>query len=896
MKPYFRLFTLIFLSGLAACTISRPPAPTSPASTPILVEPTAIHSSPTAGLTSTPALPVSTLTAISPPTVAPLPGTVEFGGNLARFRNGERALSIEALEDGLLHFELSSGKNIFPLNQLHPASPMIQKRDYPGAQEFSFDGRSKLETSEVIAVIDRSSLCVTLSEKEPQVTLTTLCPQDLSSEKTTLTFTSEFFRFLYGLGEQFLAPSSTSFNWAGQVRTPGNPFGNAMQGFQEGFTGNAQFPVLYALNDRGQNYALFLDSLYAQTWNFSKTPWTIATRGATQDLYLFSGPNLLSLRQSFMNLVGRPPVPPKKFFGLWVSEYGYQNWIELENKLDTLRQNHFPVDGFVLDLPWYGGITPRSESHMGALEWDMQAFPDPTSHIKTLRQQGVGLMTIEEPFIASWLPFYKDLLDRGFLVLQCATCPPVNFANAWWGAGSMFDWTNPAAGDYIHDQKRQSLVDAGIMGHWTDLGEPEQYSPADYYYGLPDQNLHDEASIHNLYNFTWAESIARGYQRNQVAQRPFILSRSGTAGIQRFGAALWSGDIASNLESLASQLVVQSQMSFSGVDYFGSDIGGFYRGSAGNDFNEIYTQWMANSSLLDVPVRPHTENLCKCKETAPDRVGDRASNLYNLRQRYALGPYLYSLAHLAYLKGEPFAPPLVFYFQDDPTTRTLADEKLLGRDLLVATLTKLGATSRDVYLPAGTWFDFHTNAWIDSQGVWLKDVPAMQDGIFRLPVFARAGAILPMQTVDEKTMDMLGLRSDGSRLDELAARVYASPNPTSFTLYEDDGWTTAYQRGEVRTTVFRQQAVSGRVSVDIDAASGTYQGAPTSRATRLELVIPLGTATTVTFNGAALPEMASLAAFNAATEGWLNAADHLVLIKTEPLSVTTQKSFEVEIS
>ncbi|MDF5726925.1 MAG: glycoside hydrolase family 31 protein [Rhizonema sp. PD38] len=156
--------------------------------------------------------------------------------------------------------------------------------------------------------------------------------------------------------------------------------------------------------------------------------------------------------------------------------------------------------------------------------------------------------------------------------------------------------------------------------------------------------------------------------------RPFILTRSGAAGIQRYGAALWSGDIGSNLQSLASHFNAQMHMSFSGIDYYGADIGGFERAALpGNDWqgsnrryeDETYTQWFANGAWFDIPVRPHTHNqfiIAKPPyQTSPDRIGNIQSNLVNIRQRYELIPYYYSLAYRAHLFGEPVIAPLPFY-------------------------------------------------------------------------------------------------------------------------------------------------------------------------------------------------------------------------------------------
>lgn len=823
--------------------------------------------------------------------------------NRAVYVLGENYLIVEALDDDLIHFEYASQSPLPDVAQPIAVSPMVTKTDYPGPSVFTNDRSGNLETADLQITVSPETLCVAIADKtrQPALPLTQICPDTGSDQAVkVLTLTAESMQTIYGLGEQFVAVDADSLSWYGQQRKPGKLQGNSPEGFAAGYVGNAQFPVYYALNEAGDNYALFADSPYAQTWDFRRDPWKLRASGNPLRWYIFSGPDLPDLRQDYMELTGRPPVPPKKFFGLWVSEYGYDDWGELEDKLAALRASQFPVDGFVLDLQWFGGITPGSQSHMGNLVWDTVAFPDPAGKIAELAAQGIGLMTIEESYIASNLPEYADLQTAEYLVKAGgATGSPTHFSDAWWGSGGMLDWTNPQAGDYWHDLKRQPLVEMGILGHWTDLGEPENFNLNSYYFGFPDLDLHKQADLHNLYNLDWSASIVRGYERNGVAQRPFILSRSGVSGSQRYNVAMWSGDIASNAESLAAHFQAQAHMSLSGMDYFGSDIGGFHRGGIGGDLDELYTQWFAVAALTDVPVRPHTENLCNCKETAPDRVGDTASNLANLRLRYALTPYLYSLAHRAYLYGEPTVPPLVYYYQFDANTRLISDETLLGRDLLLATIAELGAQKRDVYLPAGTWVNVYSGEWFDSpQGMWLRDVSAVEDGFFRLPLFARAGALIPLAPVDDLTLNATGLRADGSTRDELILRVYASPEFTSFTLYEDDGVTTAYQQGEVRTTMLSQQQTvnSGSVNVTIAAASGSYTGAPAERNNVIGLTIPAGGVQSVTLNSAALPQLASQEEFDAAEQGWFQASDGQILAKSGSLPVSVEKVFDFVIS
>lgn len=805
-----------------------------------------------------------------------------------QFTSGPAYLIVEFLDDDLVHFELANGTSP-GVNDSIFTTPQVAKKDYLGPTSFTQSGNT-LTTPAMKVEVTAGTLCVKVSD--PARLLYEACPRNLAQAWKGLTITKSSIQNAYGLGEQFFMGGSADGDWVGRTRSPGGAYGNAMVfDTDNGPVGNTQIPVLFAVGASNLNYGLLLDQVYKQEWNLTGSPWTVDTWGDQLRWYTMTGPDLPDLRKDYMELTGRPPVPPKKAFGMWVSEFGYDNWAEIDNRLSGLRADAFPVDGFVLDLPWFGGVTAGSDNtRMGTLSWDPTAFPNTSATINDYAtNKGIGLMTIEESYVGKNLPEHADLAARGYLVRSgCPGCAPVYLTtNDWWGRGGMIDWTQDAAADYWHTLKRQPLADQGVQGHWLDLGEPEMYDAGDWTSGvLPGKHAH--ADYHNVYNLKWAESVARGYASG--TKRPFMLARSGAAGIQRHGVAMWSADIGSKLTALAQQQNVQMHMSMSGIDYFGSDIGGFRREMLNSDLNELYTQWFANGAWFEVPVRPHTENLCNCAQTSPDKIGHKASNLANLRQRYELAPYYYSLAHRAHRFGEPVVPPLVHYHQNDPNVREMGHQKLIGRDLLVGVVAGAGERDRDVYLPAGTWYDYATGEKLTSSGQWFTDRPLWVNGVFRLPAFARAGAIIPKAHVDDKTMNAMGKRTDGTTRNELIARVYPDTTSTDFTLYEDDGATTAYQSGSVRTTQISQQLSGATATVTVAASSGDYSGAPSSRPTVVELVA--GTqASAVTLNGSPLTQHATKTAFDAAAAGWYNAGGNLIVAKAASASVTTAKTF-----
>jgi alpha-glucosidase (family GH31 glycosyl hydrolase) len=849
---------------------------------------------------------------------------------IAKFTRADGSyLVVEVLDNDLLHFEYSAiAPGPSPLAPI-TTSVMVDKTDYAGSSVQSHSG-NVVRSKELQATVVPSTLCVTVRDLVRATNLTTICPESLAQDWKTLTLARRGAQNAYGLGQQFKTLGAADGDWIGKVREAqpagqeqqhGNgfvPFGSA------GMVGNTQFPVLYARSSNA-NYAIFLDNVYKQEWDLRGDPWKVGMWGDQIRFYVMSGPDLPDLRKDYLELVGRPPVPPRKAFGLWVSEFGYDGWPRIDSLKNQLRAEAFPLDGFVLDLYWFGGFLEKNpNSPMGRLDWDVSCtddnaycFPDPGTKIQQYLSDHVGLIAIEESYVSRNVPTY-GAISAGQTPFAFARdghqkCTPSSYTpivlDQWFGQASQLDWSDPAVGSWIHDQRRfPNLVLRGISGHWTDLGEPEKYDPNACYDGIvPGQSQHGD--VHNIYNLLWNRSIYEGYRAKNavVNRRPFIVTRSGAPGTQRYGAAMWSGDIGSNLDLLATHLNAQMHMSFSGIDYYGADIGGFRREGMPNNQHhgnrqyerELYTQWFANGAWFDVPVRPHTNNynVPASYQTAPHLVGAKASNLSNIRQRYELIPYYYSLAYRAFLQGEPLVAPLALYYQNDPNVRVLGHEKLIGRELLVGAVAKHGEYQRDVYLPAGTWVNYHSHEWKVSRGEWLRGVPVYRDGLFRLPVFVRAGALLPQMHVTDQTLDAFGHTKSGGTDDTLVVRVYPSPTATQFTLFEDDGSTLAFDgRGKpsyaTRTTELAQQRSGSATTVTVGAASGSYTGAPATRNTEIRIVLPDLDVTQVQIDGQLATEVSSAAAYRGATgKVWRKVGANVVHAKSGVLSVSASKTF-----
>jgi len=555
------------------------------------------------------------------------------------------------------------------------------------------------------------------------------------------------------------------------------------------------------ISNRG--YALFFDNpsdavlAVGRSDNGVRIDYTAETSALTW--YFLNGPDLRGLMREVAELLGRAPLPPRWALGFLQSTRHFDDTAELQRLPRTIREKRIPCDALIY-LSTYGEAKGWNRG-VGHLEFQPTLWPKPAELLDDVRKQHFEFITHEYPVLHEQSPLFAEAEARGYLLATGYERGAGGVANYREGQRHL-DFSNPAARAWWWAAHRE-LVRLGVGGWWLDGGEGP---PADAKLAAGDGTL-----LHNIYDRFRHQGFAEGEAAARPDQRVFLLCRSGAAGMQRFGASTWSGDINNDFPTLEAQIPLGLNTGLSGVPYWGTDVGGFFHPVP--ETGELYARWFQFGAFSPI-FRSHG---WVWREHTPWAHGPEVEAICRLyaELRYRLLPYTYTLAWQAHALGLPLMRPLVLNYPDDPKTWTLDHQYLWGDDLLVAPVTREGATAWPVYLPDGEWFDFWTGErYVGPGGVTLA-AP-----LERMPLLVRAGAILPLGPIVQHT---------GERpLDELTLQIY--PHDTSrFGLYEDDGRTNAYRRGVYALTPIVCAAQPGRVSIRVEPAAGDRSVVPAGR-------------------------------------------------------------------
>jgi alpha-glucosidase len=438
--------------------------------------------------------------------------------------------------------------------------------------------------------------------------------------------------------------------------------------------------------------------------------------------------------------------------------------------------------------------------------WDEQAFPDVDGMLRRLGEQGFKVITIVDPGIKAEPGYWVFDQARERDVLCKTEGGDTYIGQVWPGSTAFPDFVTQTARDWW-GELNAAHVRSGLAGIWNDMNEPATgaISSDRMRFG---GGQHSHERYHNQYALLMAMGTTAGLLAAMPGRRTFVLSRAGFAGIQRY-AANWLGDNQSRWDHLWLSMPMASGLGISGQAFVGADIGGFQ----GNSNAELYLRWMQYGVLTPF-CRNHSEigTVDQYAWTWGAVVERWVRDA--IRLRYRLMPYLYATFLRAAETGAPVQRPLVFDHQYDPTVRDIDDEFLFGPDLLVAPVFEPGCTARQVYLPMGTWYDWHSGEVVG--GGTFRVVPTPMQTI---PVFARGGSVIPMWP--DAPPSTAGYHPS---VVELHLFVPGVDGTHTSLLQEDDGLTFASLDGSRYRTTLEVTRTGDRLTVRGEVTGEGYQG------------------------------------------------------------------------
>jgi len=514
-------------------------------------------------------------------------------------------------------------------------------------------------------------------------------------------------------------------------------------------------------------YGVFFDNTYATIFDFGcarEDCYFFGSNGGELRYYLFYGPDIKRVVGRYTDLTGKPFMPPVWALGHQMSRYSYYPQERVVDMAKKIREERIPCDAVYLDIDHSQNYAP--------FVWGSD-FPEPERMMEELRRLGIDIVPIVDPAmkVSDRYPPYVEALERGYLLKRRGY---VYMDRMWPGLCAWPDFTRKDVREWW-GEKCRVYTDLGIRGIWNDMNEPSVFSDRktmkdDVMFG----DGFSHAKHHNDYALFETQATYEGL-KNLGVEQPFVLSRAGFAGVQRY-AALWTGDNTASWEHLALQIPMLLNMSLSGLSFVGSDVGGFI----GSSTPELLVRWYEANALVPF-FRNHTGKGTYDQE--PWVFGRYYEDIIRrqIEMRYELLPYLQSLAYESHTKGYSMLRPLFFEFQSDEDTYTIEDEFMVGPYLLAAPVILKGARAREIYLPEGDWYDYHSKELYRGGRRILYDAP-----LDRLPLFVRAGAIIPKQRAVQSTKEE----------SEWWIEVYGK-EPSAFTIYRDGRATDVRWNGEI---------------------------------------------------------------------------------------------------
>ncbi len=528
------------------------------------------------------------------------------------------------------------------------------------------------------------------------------------------------------------------------------------------------------------------------------------------DYYLIYGPSIEAVIEKFTRLTGRPMLPPRWSLGYLGSTMSYTDAPNAQEQLkrfaDLCQIHEIPCDMFHLS----SGYTTNADGKRCVFTWNRSRIPDPHQMVADFKQAGIHLAANIKPYLLTIHPYYEEIRhQQGFIQEAEADTPAMT--QFWSGGvyeydeGSQLDLSNPITFDWWKRQVREALLEYGIKAVWNDNNEFEfpddQARCAGFGKPLP------LGMGRPLLTLLMGMASFQAMQEYQPHERPFLLTRSGCPGIQRY-AQTWSGDNTTSWETLQYNIPMGLGLSLSGMPNTGHDVSGF---AGPKPSPELFVRWIQNG-IFHPRFTIHSWN----SDFTANEPWMYPEVLPIIREtiqfRYRLIPYLYTLLFEAARTGQPIIRPMLYHFPDDPRCWTESFDFMVGPNLLVASVFEDGARSRSIYLPENSaWHDFYTGQRYEGGQTITLDAPLHQ-----IPLLVRENGIIPMGRL---------MRHFGEQPDDVR-QAYVFPAPglgqASFTLIEDDGLSLDYQQGHYTQVTLHGEFTADALSFSIAEVVGDF--------------------------------------------------------------------------
>lgn len=533
----------------------------------------------------------------------------------------------------------------------------------------------------------------------------------------------------------------------------------------------------------GLQYGIFVDNSHKSIFNFGGSNDRFAsftTEAGELNYYFIAHSSVAKIVESYTFLTGRIQMPPLWSLGFQQCKYSYYPESEVLSIAITFREKQIPLDVLYLDIHYMDAYK--------VFTWNKDRFPNPKRMTTDLKNMGIHTAVIIDPGIKKekgYKAYEEGVKDSLFL-----TYPDKSFytGQVWPGWCHFPDFTNEKTRIWWGNSFKSAYVDNGVEGFWNDMNEPSTWGQN--FPNLVEFSFERKRGTHrkghNIYGLKMSQSTLEGTQKVMDGKRPFVLTRAGYAGIQRY-SAVWTGDNVSSDEHMLLGIRLLNSLGLSGVPVTGMDIGGF----TGNPTPQLFARWISIGAFSPF-FRAHVG--IDQKDQQPwsfgKKVEEISRNYINLR--YKLTPYLYSHFYQANVTGMPIQRSLAFDFTHDEKVydTRFQNQFFCGASILVAPVE----SSKDylkVYLPGNSWYDFYNDKFYKGNEEIVTPCP-----IERLPVFIKGGSIVPMQSLVQNMNEKPS--------DTLFVHVYYSENGSQMPYYEDDGQTYKFKDGEFykRTFVF----------------------------------------------------------------------------------------------